>query len=172
MKSFIFQKSAISPVIATILMVLIVVSAGASVFYFYKDISESAILEAEEHLGREINVLYAGLMIANSTTEWYSILNSGSVALNDIKIYEDGSLINTISSLAPGESYTEYVSLTEGRTLYAVASYGDDKKVIVAAPVISVGVSILSVDISALGASGRDVMITNLPVQSDLAEVD
>lgn len=172
MRYFRLQKRAISPVIATILLILIVISVTASAYYFYRDIYEKTTLEGEGNLGREINVLYAGLRISNVTTIGFNLVNSGSANLYDINIYEEESLIDTISSLAPGDTYSKYTSLAQGRTLYAVASYADDRRIIVAAPIISVGASISAGGITATGEVSGSLTVGNLPISSGLTEVD
>lgn len=166
------RRRAISPVIATILLVVLVISASIAALSYYRSIKEEATQEVEGQVSGQVKSLYAGLRITEAYTSWYTLKNTGSVDLYDINVYEEDTLVDTVDSLEPGDRVTRYRSLTLGNTLYAVGRYADDKRVIASAPIMRVGAEVVPLDITGEGnATGFPITGEGDNATSNLTEV-
>jgi len=164
---------AISPVIATVLLVAIVLAASLSAFMWYKSLRERATLKMEEKVAQEITKMYAGIKIVYAYNIGFKIKNVGTVELYDIKVYEDGDLKANYDSLAPGEEIEKFVALTVGKTLYVTAKYADDKQIIVQAPIQRLGAKIEENAITAIGnITLLTINVYNLPIESGRSVVE
>ena len=163
---------AISPVIATVLLVAIVLAMSLSAFMWYKSLREEATLKMEEKVGQEITKMYAGIRIVYAYNIGFKIKNVGTVELHDIKVYEEGTLKASYSSLKPGEEIEKFTALTVGKTLYVTAKYADDKQIIVQAPIQRLGVEIEENGITAIGnTTSLSIPVYNLPAESEQSVV-
>ena len=164
---------AVSPIVASVLLVFIVLAMSFSVFLWYKNVREETSFKMEEKVEREITKMYAGIRIVYAYTIGYKIKNVGSVELRDIRVYEDERLIANYSSLEPGEEIEHFTSLTEGKTLIVTAKYADDKQIIVQAPIQRLGVKIEENAITAIGNTTLlTINVYNLPIESNRSVVE
>ncbi len=161
---------AVSPVIAILLLTVMAISLAYASWMWYSSLREGISAEMEQKSYEDVARLYAGIKIVSATTAGYTIKNTGSITLYNIKIYENGTLIATHEKLEPGQSLSNSVSLTEGSTLIAVAKYADDRVIVVKAPVLKLGVSVTS--ISATGnTTSLSLSTYTLPVSSNQTEI-
>lgn len=164
---------AISPVIATVLLVAIVLAVSLSAFMWYKSLREEVTLKMEEKVAQEITKMYAGIKIVYAYNIGFKIKNVGTVELYDIKVYEDGTLKANYDSLAPGEEIEKFIALTVGKTLYVTAKYADDRQIIVQAPIQRLGVKIEENGVTATGnITLLSINVSNLPIESNQSVVE
>jgi flagellin-like protein len=167
------KNQAVSPVIATVLLVVIAISVSLSAILWYNNIQESTTQEMGGKINYEIAKMYGGIRIVSATTVGYTIRNTGSVTLYDLRVYDKSTLKDTYSSLEPNAEISKSTSLTQGNTLYVTAKYADDKYVIAAAPIQNVGASIAAGGIFSVGnVTGESTTTYGLPAGSDLTVVN
>ncbi len=165
------NNKGISPVIATLLLVVIAISAVSASWIWYESLWSGISTGVEGKANGDVSRLFAGLRIESATTVGYTLKNTGTVTLYTINVYEDGTLKATYSKFEPGKTITNYISLTAGETLYAIAKYADDKLIIKKAPIQQVGVLVDNI-LGSGNSTGLSVTTSPLPITSNLTEVN
>lgn len=165
------SNKGISPVIATLLLVVIAISAAYASWIWYESLKNEVSTGLEGKVNGDVSRLFAGLRIESATTVGYKLKNTGTVTLYDIKVYEDGALKATYPRLEPEKTITNYISLTAGKTLYAIAKYADDKLIITQAPIQKVGAQVNTI-LGSGDSTGLSVNTSPLPITSSLTEVN
>ena len=167
------KNHAVSPVIATVLLVVIAISVSLSAVLWYNNVQETTTQEMGGKIDYEIAKMYGGVRIVSATTIGYTIRNTGSVTLYNLRVYDGSTLKDTYSSLEPNAEISKGTALTLGNTLYVTAKYADDKYIIVAAPIQYAGASIAAGGIVSVGnTTGESTTTDGLPVTSDLTVVN
>ncbi len=166
------ENQAVSPVIATVLLVVIVISVSLSAVLWYNNIQETTTQEMGGKVDYEIAKMYGGIRIVRATTVGYTIRNTGSVTLYNLRVYDGSTLKDTYPSLEPNEEISKTTALTLGNTLYVTAKYADDKYIIVQAPIQYAGASIALGGIVSVGnTTGEGTTTYGLPAESGLTVV-
>jgi len=89
-KGVIINNYGISPVVASILLVLIAVSLGINLYHFFSSVKEESEASAEAKVRQDITRVLAEIKIIRvdtSTSPRIFIQNSGGRILHNVKIY-------------------------------------------------------------------------------------
>jgi flagellin-like protein len=104
------KKKAISPVIATVLLVVVAIALFVIIFFWIKSFQSESIMKQGTSIE---NVCSRVKFNVQSSGTSLSILNNGDVPIQAFKIiYEDGSAHDLDELLMPGESRTATCSGT------------------------------------------------------------
>lgn len=131
MQMGILSKKAVSPIIASILLVFIAISIGCSVYFWYSSIKEETQIKSEIRLTHDLSRVFAGIEIikVNLTSGKVLVENTGGVILHGLNLTKNLEEIATLDSLDVGEIWeVEVTSLSSGDVLYVTSMEGASDK--------------------------------------------
>ena len=120
------DSRAISPVIATILLVLIAISISFSVYLWYSGMKEQTQTQAETKFRQDLTRVFAEIKIikVNASSGEVLIENTGGTTLHNLNLSRNLVQTSTKESLGIGEIWSVTTTLTSGDMLYVTTSEG------------------------------------------------
>lgn len=129
-KGNINNSKAISPVIATILLVLVAVSISFSAYIWYSGMKEETQVKAETKFRQDLTRIFAEVEIikVNATSGEVLIENTGGTILHNLNLSKNLVQVATRDSLGIGEIWSVTTTLTSGDILYVTTLEGASDK--------------------------------------------
>lgn len=129
-KGNINNSKAISPVIATILLVLVAVSISFSAYIWYSGMKEETQVKAETKFRQDLTRVFAEVEIikVNATSGEVLIENTGGTILHNLNLSKNLVQVATRDSLGIGEIWSVTTTLTSGDILYVTTLEGASDK--------------------------------------------
>ncbi|RLG58455.1 MAG: hypothetical protein DRN95_04300 [Candidatus Hydrothermarchaeota archaeon] len=120
------NSKAISPVVATILLVLIAVSISFSAYTWYSGMKEETQVKAETKFRQDLTRIFAEVKIikVNATSGEILIENTGGTTLHNLNLSRNLVQVATKDSLGVGEIWSVTTTLTSGDVLYLTTLEG------------------------------------------------
>jgi len=120
------NSKAISPVVATILLVLIAVSISFSAYTWYSGMKEETQVKAETKFRQDLTRIFAEVKIikVNATSGEILIENTGGTTLHNLNLSKNLVQVATKDSLGVGEIWSVTTTLTSGDVLYLTTLEG------------------------------------------------
>lgn len=120
------NSKAISPVVATILLVLIAVSISFSAYTWYSGMKEETQVKAETKFRQDLTRIFAEVKIikVNATSGEILIENTGGTTLHNLNLSRNLVQVATRDSLGVGEIWSVTTTLTSGDVLYLTTLEG------------------------------------------------
>lgn len=120
------NSKAISPVVATILLVLIAVSISFSAYTWYSGMKEETQVKAETKFRQDLTKIFAEVKIikVNATSGEILIENTGGTTLHNLNLSKNLVQVATKDSLGVGEIWSVTTTLTGGDVLYLTTLEG------------------------------------------------
>ena len=124
------NSKAISPVIATILLVLIAVSISFSAYIWYSGMKEETQVKAETKFRQDLTRIFAEVKIikVNATSGEILIENTGGTTLHNLNLSKNLVQVATKDCLGIGEIWSVTTTLTSGDVLYLTTLEGASDK--------------------------------------------
>jgi len=124
------NSKAISPVIATILLVLIAVSISFSAYIWYSGMKEETQVKAETMFRQDLTRIFAEVKIikVNATSGEILIENTGGTTLHNLNLSKNLVQVATKDCLGIGEIWSVTTTLTSGDVLYLTTLEGASDK--------------------------------------------
>lgn len=123
-----WNRRAVSPVIAAVLLVLITVSVGTSLYLWYVGVKEETEAKTEGKVRQDLTRVFAEIKITdvNTSSKLVYIQNTGGTTLHAVRLYNGSTLLNSTSTL----DISSYVALgytgtlSSGDTLFVTTAEG------------------------------------------------
>jgi len=124
------NSKAISPVIATILLVLIAVSISFSAYTWYSGMKEETQVKAETMFRQDLTRIFAEVKIikVNATSGEILIENTGGTTLHNLNLSKNLVQVATKDCLGIGEIWSVTTTITSGDVLYLTTLEGASDK--------------------------------------------
>lgn len=124
------NSKAISPVIATILLVLIAVSISFSAYIWYSGMKEETQVKAETMFRQDLTRIFAEVKIikVNATSGEILIENTGGTTLHNLNLSKNLVQVATKDCLGIGEIWSVTTTITSGDVLYLTTLEGASDK--------------------------------------------
>ncbi len=124
------NSKAISPVIATILLVLIAVSISFSAYIWYSGMKEETQVKAEIMFRQDLTRIFAEVKIikVNATSGEILIENTGGTTLHNLNLSKNLVQVATKDCLGIGEIWSVTTTITSGDVLYLTTLEGASDK--------------------------------------------
>jgi archaeal flagellin N-terminal-like domain len=133
------KRKAVSPIIATLILIVITVAAGVVIYYFVSGYLSASTASVASQQANQLSIISASWIGGSSKTLSFSIQNSGTVSvtftISLVAVYNvnTGAQVANSTSISPSPSFTLSPGQAESFTasLNAALSPGTYKLVVV-----------------------------------------